>query len=84
MRKNDIVKIETGVFRILDTNGENILSIDCDKKTMPQFFPVSFFQNGEILNEIPCSFPSWEELSPNEKNSAKALYDDCSCCGCRE
>ena len=74
MRKNDIVKIEAGVFRILSVDGENILAIDCEKKTMPQFFPLSFFQNGEFLDRIPCSFPSWEELSPNERKIAQKKY----------
>ena len=74
MRKNDIVKIEAGIFRVLAIDGENVLAINCEKKTMPQFFPVSFFQNGEILNGIPCSFPSWEELSPNERKIAQKRY----------
>ena len=62
MQKNDIVKIEAGVFRILDIDGDQVLAIDCEKKNMPQFFPVSFFKKGEILKEISSSFLSWEEL----------------------
>ena len=59
MRKNDIVKIEAGIFRILAIDGENVLAINCEKKNMPQFFPVSFFENGEILKEISSSFLSF-------------------------
>ena len=53
MKKNDIVKTENGVFRILDIDEVNVLAINCQKKTMPQFFLVSFFEKGEILEEIP-------------------------------
>ena len=74
MRKNDIVKIEAGIFRILAIDGENVLAINCEKKNMPQFFPLSFFQNGKFLDGIPYSFPSWEELSPNDKKLAQKRY----------
>ena len=74
MRKNDIVKMDQGVFRILTVDEDQVLAIDCEKKAMPQFFPVSFFAKGEILEEIsfPCS--SWEELSPNERKIAQKRY----------
>ena len=74
MQKNDIVKIEADIFRILAVEEDQVLAIDCDKKTMPQFFPVSFFEKGEILDGIPCSFPFWEELSPNERTIAQKRY----------
>jgi transposase InsO family protein len=73
MRKNDIVKTDQGVFRILTVDEDQVLAIDCEKKTMPQFFPVSFFENREILKEI-SSFLPWEELSPNERKIAQKRY----------
>ena len=74
MKKNDIVKTSAGVFRILSFDGEKVLAIDCEKKTMPRFFPLSDFENGEILDGIPCSFPFWEELTPNERKIAQKRY----------
>ena len=74
MKKNDIVKTESGHFRVLFIDGEKALAIDCEKKTMPQFFPVSFFENGEIIKEISSSFLPWEELSPNERKIAQKRY----------
>lgn len=74
MKKNDIVKTSAGVFRILSFDGEKVLAIDCEKKTMPRFFPLSDFENGEILDGIHCSFLSWEELSPNERKIAQQRY----------
>ena len=41
---------------------------------MPQFFPLSDFENGEILEEISFSFLSWDELSPSEKKIAQKRY----------
>ena len=74
MKKNDIVKTEAGLFRILAIDEERVLAIDCEKKSMPQFFPASFFEKGEILDGIPCSFPFWEELTPNERKIAQKRY----------
>ena len=74
MKKNDIVKTEAGLFRILAIDEERVLAIDCGKKTMPRFFPLSDFENGKILEQIPSSFPSWEELSPNERKIAQKRY----------
>ena len=74
MKKNDIVKIEAGLFRILSFDGEKVLAIDCEKKTMPQFFPLSFFEGAEIHEEISSSFPFWEELTPSERKIAQKRY----------
>ena len=46
MRKNDVVKTDQGVFRILFIQNEEVLAIDCEKTTMPTFFPISFFHPG--------------------------------------
>ena len=74
MKKNDIVKTNAGVFRILSFDGEKVLAIDYEKKSMPRFFPLSFFEGAEIQDEIPSTFPSWEELSPNERKIAQKRY----------
>ena len=74
MKKNDIVKIDTGVFRILDIDKENVLAINCQKNIMPQYFPVSFFEKGDVLKELSFPFPSWEDLSLNERKIAQKRY----------
>lgn len=74
MQKNDIIKTETGTFRILVVEEEKVLAIDCDKKTMPRFFPLSVFEGAEIHEEISSSFLSWEELTPAEKKIAQKRY----------
>ena len=74
MRKNDIVKTDQGVFRILTVDEDQVLAIDCEKKNMPQFFPVSFFEKGEVLKELSFPYSSWEELSLNERKIAQKRY----------
>ena len=74
MKKNDIVKTESGHFRVLFIDGENVLAINCEKKNMPQFFPLSFFEGAEIQEEISFPFSSWDKLSPNDKKLAQKRY----------
>ena len=74
MKKNDIVKTGEGIFRIISVDEEAVLAIDCEKKMMPKFFSPSFFENGEILENLPFSFPSWDELSPTDRRIAQKRY----------
>ena len=74
MKKNDIVKTVAGRFRILAVEEDHVLAIDCDKKIMPQFFPISFFEKGDVLKELSFPFPSWEDLSLNERKIAQKRY----------
>ena len=68
MKKNDLVQLTNGdVFRILDFQDTRVLAINCQKKTMPQFFPMCYFENAEILECIPTEFPPMEALSPAEQ-----------------
>ena len=41
---------------------------------MPQFFPISFFEKGDVLKELSFPFPSWEDLSLNERKIAQKRY----------
>ena len=74
MKKNDIVQTPSGTFRILSIESEKVLAIDCEKKMMPKFFSTSFFENGEILENLPFSFPLWDELSPTDRRIAQKRY----------
>ena len=71
MKKNDIVETPSGTFRILSLEKEKVLAINCEKKTMPQFFPLSFFENGNILEGLPSAFPSFDELTPINRTIAQ-------------
>ena len=74
MRKNEIIKIENRSFRILAIGENQVLAIDCEKKIMPQSFPVSFFEEGETLLHLPSPFPSFEELTAVDRQIAQKRY----------
>ena len=74
MKKHDLIKIGNQIFRILEIEGDRVLAIDCIKKTMPKVFTIALFRKGETIEDIPCSFPAFEDLSPNNKRIAQERY----------
>ena len=73
MKKNDLIKTDSGIFRILGV-GDNVLAIDCGKKTMPQFFSYDFFSDSEIINCLSPDYPIFEDLSPADRKIAQQRY----------
>ena len=74
MKKNDLIKTENGIFRILAIGGDRVLAIDCIKKTMPKFYPATCFENGEKLACLDADFLPIEDLSPNERKKAQERF----------
>ena len=74
MKKNDLIKTESGIFRILSVEGNRVLAIDCEKKTMPKFHPTSSFSGGEIIDCISADFPDMEDISPADRKIAQERY----------
>ena len=73
MKKNDLIKTDSGIFRVLSV-GDNVLAIDCKKKTMPQFFSYDFFSDSEIINCISPDYLEFEDLSPADRKIAQQRY----------
>lgn len=73
MKKNDLIKTDSGIFRVLSI-GDKVLAIDCEKKTMPQFFSYDFFSDGEIINYISSDYLDFDELSPADRKIAQQRY----------
>lgn len=73
MKKNDLIKTDSGIFRILSV-GDNVLAIDCEKKTMPQFFSYDSFSDGESINCLSPDYPIFEDLSPADRKIAQQRY----------
>lgn len=73
MKKNDLIKTDSGIFRVLSV-GDNVLAIDCKKKTMPQFFSYDFFNDSEIINCLSPDYPIFEDLSPADRKIAQQRY----------
>lgn len=74
MNKNEIIKTENGIFRLLAIATDKVLAIDCTRKTMPKFYPSSFFEAGEKLDHLSCDFPGIEDLSPAHRKIAQERY----------
>ena len=74
MKKNDLIKTENGIYRILSIEANRVLAIDCISKTMPKFYPVSSFGNGEFIDCIPADFPDMEDLSPADRKITQERY----------
>ena len=73
MKKNDLIKTDSGIFRVLSV-GDNVLAIDCKKKTMPQFFSYDFFSDSEIINCLSPDYLEFEDLSPADRKIAQQRY----------
>lgn len=74
MKKNDLIKTDSGIFRILSIDGHKVLAIDCKKKTMPQFFSYDFFNDRETLYSISSDYLDFDELSPADRKVAQQRY----------
>lgn len=74
MKKNDLIKTDTGIFRILSIDTDRVLAIDCIKRTMPKFFPASSLGNVQLLDYIPADFPDMDNLSPTDRKVALKRY----------
>ena len=73
MKKNDLIKTGSSIFRILSV-GDNVLAIDCKKKTMPQFFSYDFFSDGDSINCLSPDYPNFEDISPADRKIAQQRY----------
>lgn len=68
MQKNDILKTKDGVFRILKIDGDRVLAIDCQKRTMPKFYSAELFDNAETVdNSIVVPRSDFDSLSLQKK-----------------
>lgn len=74
MKKNELIKTDSGIFRILSIDSNKVLAIDCGKKTMPQFFSYDFFNDSEIINCLSPDYPIFEDLSPADRKIAQQRY----------
>ncbi len=74
MERNDIIKIESGLYRILSIDIDRVLAIDCIKRTMPKFYPATYFEDGEKIDCLNGDFLPLEDLSPNERKKAQERF----------
>ena len=80
MKKNDLLKNNDNIIRILDINNENVLIIDCIKRTVPKWFDLASLNDYILCEEsalynltgnIPLQI---EDLEPKIREYAYKRY----------
>ena len=67
--KNKLIKNQETILRILDTSDQELLVIDCLKRTMPQWIGASSIQDCEIITDDElCSI-----VEPNVCNTKRRI-----------
>ena len=80
MKKNDLLKKDDKIFRVLELKEDRVLVIDCVKRTMPKWVEVSALSDFTYLSEnmINCllkkSIRAEDDLSYTEKSIAHKNY----------
>lgn len=78
MQKNDLIKLESAIFRVLQIDDNRLLVIDCIKRTMPRWINNSEYIeifNGTLV-EITGIYPrEIEELDADSRRIAYTRYN---------
>ena len=75
MQKNEILKTANSLYRILKTDGDRVLAIDCKKKTMPKYYTAEFFDNAETVDDkIVMPSYDFDSLSQKERSLAQQRF----------
>lgn len=80
MKKNDLFKKDDKLLRVLEIKDDNVLVIDCVKRTMPKWVEVSALSDFTYLSEISISdivnksIRAEDDLSYTEKSIAHKNY----------
>lgn len=73
MKKNDLLKKEDSIIRVLETNDDKLLIIDCIKGTMPKWSELKLLNDYELCSEEDLlkitylDIKDEEELSQSDK-----------------
>ena len=80
MNKNDVVKLEDSIVRILDTKDDKYLVIDCKLRNMCFWINKKVIDSGtsisedELLNELNINLKKFDELTNSEKKIVLDRY----------
>ena len=67
MKKNDVLKCEDALVRVLAIEGEQVLIINCVKPTMPQWISAISLKEWELCAEGEYPIPDAWRLRPEEE-----------------
>ena len=80
MNKNDVVKLEKSIVRIIDIKDDKYLVIDCRLRNMCFWISSKVIDRGnvisedELLNELNIKLKKFEDLTNNEKKIVLDRY----------
>jgi hypothetical protein len=78
VKKNDLVRIDDGIFRVLDLNEGKMLLIDCFKQTMPQWrIPsekIEIIGEEELQQEVGYTPAEFSSLSAEQQRVAHERF----------
>ena len=80
MQKNELIKREDTLLRVLDVREDRVLVIDCLKRTVPVWIPVTDLTDCSHCNENSLcemtgqSFPELDSLPPEARSIARKRY----------
>ena len=81
MEKNEIIKVNESIFRILSLNDNKVLAIDCIKATMPIWIDFNSLINGKIITEeellitLNTTLLPYDNLSNIQKKTVQEKYN---------
>lgn len=81
MEKNEIIKVNESIFRILSLNDNKVLVIDCIKATMPIWIDFNSLINGKIITEeellitLNTTLLPYDNLSNIQKKTVQEKYN---------
>ena len=73
MQKNELIKFNDSIYRILEINGNEVLITDCIKRTMPKWISTAAIQSfqpceeKELLQSTGMEIPDIDSLDSNSK-----------------
>lgn len=81
MKRNELIRINENVYRILSISELKVLVINCHKATMPIWADINDFQSYETISEddllitLNTTLPSYDNLSNKQKKLVQEKYN---------
>lgn len=70
MRKNDLIRNECSVYRILAIDRDRVLAIDCLKRNMPKWYPADSLSGEAIMEQDLIGLSDVEIFAPDALDAA--------------
>lgn len=80
MKKNELIKTQGKIYRVLDVSENEILIIDCVKLIMPQWVEAASIPDAETITDeelcslTDCHIPKYDELLPVDRATAHKRF----------